>query len=129
MKTKSIQYSKELVEYELYALFVKGKSWTKSNSLELLAHEQLHFDISELAMRRMRQKFSKHKIVTLEGVNKMLHSTFQAASKERKRLNREYDEETNHGLNKENQLAWEKRIKKELELLNDYSSIRVSITK
>jgi hypothetical protein len=129
LKTKVIQYNNEIVEYEILALFEKNKSWKKNDGKYLLAHEQIHFDISELVLRKMRQKFLNHVYVDLDGVNKMINSTFKEASEERTKLNRQYDEETEHGVHIENQNKWQKKVKTELDQFNEYSSIRVAISK
>ena len=129
LQTQPIVFTQEKVQYELFALFDKKKSWTVSDSKALLAHEQVHFDISELVLRKMRKKFLEHNFKDLNGVNYMIDSTFEEASNERDRLNREYDKETNHSRNKEQQLEWQKRIEEEIEELSDYSSILVTITK
>lgn len=129
LKTLPILFTKEKVQYEIVTLFDKKKSWTKSDSKPLLAHEQVHFDISELVMRKMRKKFIAHKLKDLDGVNKMIDSTFKEALNERNKLNREYDKETDHSRNKEEQLKWQKRIEEELDKFSDYSNILVTITK
>jgi predicted secreted Zn-dependent protease len=92
-------------------------------------HEQIHFDIAELVIRQMRKKFMNHRFRSLDGVNKMINSTFAEAAKEHVRLNEAYDKETDHSRNKPKQLLWEDRIQRELKTLNDYSSTRVTITK
>jgi hypothetical protein len=41
------------------AIFNGVKSWTSVNDTIILAHEQLHFDINELFMRKIRKEFVK----------------------------------------------------------------------
>src|SRR5690348_5350311 len=46
---------KDQVKYDVAAVFVKNKSWSDAQTKELLAHEQLHFDIAELYARKIRK--------------------------------------------------------------------------
>lgn len=125
-----IKVSDEIIEYDISCLFEKKLSWSKNKkSSELLKHEQLHFDIAELATRRMRQKFLAFENFELKNINNMVREIFKEEENERKTLNREYDTETKHGLIKDKQKEWEVKIAKELKELNKYSNTRVVITR
>jgi hypothetical protein len=90
--------------------FDKQLSWTKNKiSKELLAHEQLHFDITEVYTRLLREKLTS--IATPEAIrsgkfnresNKILTDWKQCQNK--------YDNETNHGTLAEKQKEWEEKI-------------------
>lgn len=127
LKTKSNVFTNYLVDYELYCVFEKNKSWTKSKTISLLKHEQIHFDISELVMRKMRKKFLAHNFSSLDNVNVMIERIFQEAVIERRSINSMYDEETEHGTIADKQKEWEIKIAKELKVLEEYSSPRVVI--
>jgi hypothetical protein len=129
LQVKDIQYSNEIVEYELMAVFQKNKSWTKSDGIDLLAHEQLHFDIAELVMRKARKKFLEHKFENLEGVNNMINLIIKQAGQEGFELGEQYDNETEHGIHKENQKKWQKKIENELDALKQYSPSKVTLKK
>src|SRR5687768_5559097 len=49
---------KNKVHYDVFALFVKDKSWAEAFTAPLLAHEKLHFDIAELYARKIRKKIA-----------------------------------------------------------------------
>jgi len=118
----------DFVEYDFNCFFVKENSWTKDRkSITLLKHEQLHFDIAELATRRMRQKFATYNPINIHSTLNMLDTIFNAAELERRRINFEYDSETNHGLIVEKQNAWEQKIASELKKLDKYSLVKVRI--
>jgi len=109
-------------EYEkinAIALFFKETSWTITESLGLLKHEQIHFDIAEIYAREIRKCFSEKK----ENGESDIYSYIQIA----KDLGNQctvyqqlYDEETAHGTIGLKQLEWEKKIAKELKALDAY---------
>lgn len=107
------------IYYSVYALFNKKKSWCKRKSDELLAHEQLHFDIAELTARNVRraveqmQKDNVDDIKTFnENINKILLKSND--------LDAQYDEDTFHGLIQEKQQEWEEKVAEQLYALKAY---------
>ena len=127
LKTDVNLHNNQKIEYEIKAIFEKNKSWTKSDGIELLAHEQLHFDMAELVLRKMRKKLSKYKFIDVEDLNKVVNLYFKEAAKERSELGQKYDDETEHGINKEYQNKWKLLIASEMNLLEQYSSPIVTI--
>lgn len=104
------------------AYFYPEKSWyikEKANE-HILGHEQLHFDITELFARKFRKALQS---VPLKGNLKnnlqILHSRI---NKELYQLQRVYDQETNHSINKEVQKQWEEAIVEELKKLEAFKS-------
>ncbi len=101
------------------ALFFKETSWTISESLGLLKHEQTHFDIAEIYVRKIRKCFSEMK----EDEESDIYSYIEIA----KDLGSQctvyqqlYDSETAHGTIGLKQLEWEKKTAKELKALDAY---------
>ena len=112
------------------AFFSKVSSWVGANDTNsrLLLHEQIHFDIVEIAARKFRKEISE-KIKTgkcnidLKNLKSKYTDIFN-------KLNNKYDKETNHSLNKEAQKKWEEElIPKMLEELKEYSSTSIEINK
>lgn len=103
------------------AVFYTNNSWVnpQSKTPELLAHEQLHFDLSELYARKMRKAFSE---ADLNGQNVIVLGEFihQKYSKELMGRQELYDEETNHSKDIDAQKKWNKMVKQELDELNNY---------
>jgi len=101
--------------------FNPRRSWLKGDGTpELLQHEQLHFDITELFARKLRKELAG---ITDCGVLAKkagaLHSQmFDASSRYQDR----YDRETVHGTKPEAQVEWQQRVEKELAELVDYAS-------
>ena len=50
-----------MTSYKIESIFVKNKSWALTSDTQVLAHEQLHFDITELYARRIRKAFDSLK--------------------------------------------------------------------
>jgi predicted secreted Zn-dependent protease len=109
------------MQYEVKCVFKTKDSWSKNkNSLSLLAHEQLHFDLTEVHARLLRQKLSQTQGLCGKDktrFSKIVDSYFAGWQTEQE----QYDRESGHGLNQEQQLAWETRIAKQLEDLNAFA--------
>lgn len=109
----------EIPDFEVKVLFIKNDSWTtdKEDS-ELLAHEQLHFDIGELFRRKivkringLRRQGEKQKAIYRYVIRKEL-SEFRNFSKS-------YDKATRHGNLKDEQEKWERDVWEELKRLHN----------
>lgn len=122
-------FSEKELKIEVSCHFIKNKSWKKAETDELLKHEQVHFDIAELAARKMRQRLSLLKLKDLnqDNIQARLNKIFNTSTKEQQQMNKKYDSETNHSINTKEQKEWELKIQNELEKLNEFSSVIVSI--
>lgn len=106
------------------AVFLPQESWVQDAgkaSANLLRHEQLHFDITELHARLLRQKLSTVKLDCMHlnpAFSTLTKNYFTAWQREETR----YDVESNHGLNQEKQLFWETQVKQRLALLESFAS-------
>lgn len=107
----------DIPDFEVKVLFVKDDSWTTDRTdAELLAHEQLHFDIGELFRRRivkringLRKQGEKQKAIYRYVIRKEL-SEFRIFSKS-------YDKATRHGSLKEEQEKWQRDVWEQLQRL------------
>ncbi len=104
------------------AKFDKSKSWKKDVFTPyLLAHEQLHFDITELYARKMRSHFA-----SLPDACKLSTEEVKAQSQtildawNARQL--QYDEETRHSKDKEEQARWDLMIAKEIKALAKFAA-------
>lgn len=103
--------------------FDRSKSWTKDRqSAYLLAHEQLHFDITELFVRKLRKQLSKFGN-NCERLNNHVEKYYNENYKEFAAYQNAYDRESEHSINKEKQAYWERKIAKELQALKPYASL------
>ena len=111
---------KSYPNYIVAATFIKEKSWARDSSLELLQHEQLHFDMTELFARKIRKsidslRFKKvnDKTIYMNKIKYWIGTADKQGSI--------YDEETYHGVYKEAQEKWNQKIADELEGLSKYA--------
>ena len=103
--------------------FDRSKSWTKDNeSSYLLAHEQLHFDITELFVRKLRKKLAALNN-DCEKLSKHIQEYYDKNYKDLVAYQDQYDKESNHSLNKEKQKYWEQKIARELDELRPFASL------
>jgi hypothetical protein len=108
------------VECTAYGFFDPSQSWVKKKkkSTELLKHEQQHFNISELHSRYFEERIASHTF-SYE-VEQEIDSIYKVTFQELLDAQIEYDSETEHYKNKEEQLSWENWIKSELERLKEF---------
>lgn len=137
-KYKAMTFSKIHLKHELLndriildisCSFNCSLSWSKNKKSDsLLAHEQLHFDITELAARKIRKECSQHTSDDLSLSSKFIQTTYNYYNAYyRDSVNAGYDLETDHGIIISKQKEWEKRISEELKTLESYSSTKVVI--
>jgi hypothetical protein len=104
-------------------VFNRNLSWVKPDQTgryELLEHEQLHFDISELYARRLRKEFATANL-TYFNIKKKTESIFNEVHKQYMQRQQEYENQSNYSLNVQKQAEWVKAIKEELNTLKAYS--------
>ena len=83
-----------------------------------LAHEQLHFDITELHVRKFRKQISALKISQHLGND--LNRLHQSINKELTTMQNQYDKESNNSINKDVQAKWSLYVAKELKKYEVY---------
>ncbi|MBQ4819047.1 DUF922 domain-containing protein [Aquimarina sp. MMG016] len=98
------------LKYEVDSFCYPSLSWVKKGQMSdyLLAHEQLHFDISELHARIMRKKLKEYQ--PGKNVKKDLNKMYKRVERMRINMQQLYDEETDHSKNKEAQNKWKKKV-------------------
>ncbi|APG59940.1 DUF922 domain-containing protein [Christiangramia salexigens] len=109
------------LKFEVFTYFYPLLSWVKkdsNNSAYLLAHEQLHFDISELHVRILRKALYNYEIGRT--IRRDLKSIYNRIESEREAMQNKFDRESSHGENRNAQQLWRNKISHELELLREY---------
>lgn len=109
-----------ITNYKIRSIFVKNKSWTITNDAQILAHEQLHFDITELYARRIRKAFDSLKSIknyTEDNYVKVYNRNII----QKNELDDLYDSQVYGNNIRQNQ--WIKRINKEILKLKKYEYI------
>ncbi len=99
---------------QMKVYMLKSASWTSSKSLSdySLGHEQLHFDIAKMIVERFKQKAKQ--ILTVDNYDSQLQILFIDMYREMNRLQREYDDESNHSINIMGQQKWQQIANDEL---------------
>ncbi len=108
------------LNYEVDSFCYPSLSWVKRGHMSkaLLAHEQLHFDISELHARIMRKRLKEYEAG--ENIRRDLNKMYKLVERMRINMQERYDEETDHSKNAVNQKKWEKKIQTLMWYYRDY---------
>lgn len=109
-----IEGKKISLDFEVRSEFYPQLSWKKDlneSSSKLLAHEQLHWNISELHAQILKRAFQDYK--PSPQYKKELRTLFNKVEAARQAMQGRYDRETNHGLNLSKQKEWETYISQE----------------
>ena len=107
---------------QVFAHFYPNKSWyiKEKGDARILAHEQLHFDITELHARKFRKEIEQLKVSNK--IREQLHSLNQKINQELAATQNRYDSETDSSLNFEKQAEWHTFVNKELKKYEAYKS-------
>jgi len=118
----STKSSTKLIDftYEITAQFYPERSWRVNAPLSdvVLAHERLHFDITELFARKFRQGILNTEFTM--NINIEIERIYNTINTELDEMQKRYDVETNHSQNIEQQREWQNRISQEIEKLSYY---------
>lgn len=101
------------------ANFYKNYSWAIERNIELLKHEQLHFDIAELFARKIRKNFRGLQEKKEARFSVYLES-YKALWKECRLFQKRYDSDTRHGLENAKNKTWSDRVRSDLEMLKAF---------
>ena len=102
------------------ACFFPNSSWYKPVLVNdyVLAHEQLHYNITELYARKFRKEIAALK--PSRSLKKELTELQKRINNQLTNRQNDYDSETNHSRNPEAQKHWELMISMELKALEDF---------
>lgn len=106
--------------FNCYISWVRPRARGDSTTL---AHEQCHFDIAELYRRKLQQQLQQPGISVLE-LEEAVKRMSRDIGKQMAKRNDVYDEETDHGLNRQRQQEWQLLIAAELDALKMYEQHR-----
>ena len=114
-----------VLEFEIYSYFNPSASWSipDEQSDYVLKHEQVHFDISELHARMLRQEVQS--VPYSDDFQDKMKEIFDRFNQDQLSMQEAYDGETNHSIIQEEQEKWNERIQKQLEELSDYADTKV----
>ena len=103
-----------IINLQMKVYMLKSGSWTSSTSLSdySIAHEQVHFDLTKIVVERFKQKANQ--ILTIDNYDSELQLLFIDMYREMNRLQKEYDDESNHSVNVLGQQKWQQFVDAEL---------------
>ena len=98
------------LDFEVNAYFYPNESWYRPElcNENTLAHEQLHFDITELFARKMREKL--HRTSFSDDVKTEVGKIYRDILAELQKYQEQYDWQTNFSRNREMQSKWNQKI-------------------
>jgi hypothetical protein len=106
--------------YKIASHFSKTTSWGLHKTDYILSHEQGHFDIAEFFARKLYKQMAAYQF-NKKTYQQDLNKIYQDVLDEKEEIQNQYDDETNHSINKEKQAEWLKKIEKMLKELKDYA--------
>ena len=112
---------------DVRATFDPGRSWWRpaedgwqaanQRDRRLLEHEQLHFDLAEIAARKLRKRFEDLEDACADpAAQAELQPVVAEIDRELQEEQRRYDRETDHGTNHVAQEGWRRTIRRRLGL-------------
>jgi hypothetical protein len=110
----SYQVEDGVLVYRITCNFAKQKSWGLLKTDYILAHEQGHFDITEIAARRLHGSLSQYVFNPLTYKND-INELYRIIVKDKEDMQAEYDHITDHSRNRRLQYEWQDKIKMMLE--------------
>ncbi len=122
----SIEADIEKDSVSISALFHPSRSFVynkKTYSKDLLSHEKYHFKITELFVRKAKERIFKLKTKNKGSINYILKSI----KKEERRYQKEYDYNTFHSYVHSEQKRYEREIDSLLNLLNNFKKSKITL--
>lgn len=97
----------------------KSAAWVKEGSRNdyVLNHEQRHFDIVKIVAEHFKHQINAENL-TVDNYEGIINSDYLDAYREMDTLQKQYDNETRHGMDQFAQQRWNERIDKELRLVH-----------
>lgn len=111
--------------FQTSPVFNNYSSWVKKNqkSNELLQHEQGHYDLAIICAEMMKENFISNTFLR-SNLSIKADSIFQSTLQLIKQIEVQYDDETNHMLNRDEQEKWNANIEKLLEKISKVKQVR-----
>jgi hypothetical protein len=103
------QLSDGQLKYHITCYFNKEKSWGLMRTDYILAHEQGHFDITEIFARRLNEALQNYRF-NRKTFKKDISQVYQAIVSQKEEYQKVYDAETDHSRNRKAQYDWLERI-------------------
>jgi hypothetical protein len=107
--------------YQVTCKFSKNKSWGLVKTPYILAHEQGHFDITEIFARKLYQALQGYPL-NRATFAKDINAIYETVVEAKEAFQAAYDGETDHSRNRNKQAEWLERIDMLLEDTQPYAA-------
>ena len=114
-------YNDKSLSFDVTCNFDKIKSWVRVKNDHILAHEQGHFDITEIHARKLYRNLKAYRF-RQASVSKDIHEIYQNVVNDLQLMQTEYDRETDHSRNFFQQKNWLVKIQNGLTFYKDYAN-------
>jgi len=106
------------LDYTVRSNFYPNRSWYLPEFADayILAHEQTHFDISELHARKFREQLSE--VVAYSKVKDQIDGLYAQIEQQRRDMQQQYDLQTDHSKIREKEYQWRDLVRAQLALYN-----------
>lgn len=102
-------HSNDSLLFSSWASFFINKSWMDNKSKEVLNHEQRHFDIAEIYTRKFVMELDTV-VFSKNGYKNEIDLIYKKYVDKLNSAQKDYDDQTEHGMNKEIQKEWDRMI-------------------
>ena len=116
----SYQVKNGELSYRITCNFSKVKSWGSLKTDYILAHEQGHFDITEIFARKLFQAMQQYEF-NRRTFKKDINEIYQEIVRQKEELQAQYDSETDHSRKRRIQYDWFEKIDQMLEETVSYA--------
>src|SRR5678810_497929 len=99
------QLSNGELRYHITCYFNKEKSWGLMKTDYILAHEQGHFDITEIFARKLNEALQNYKF-NKKTYKRDIGQIYQFIVSQKEEYQKMYDSETDHSRNRRTQYDW-----------------------
>lgn len=109
------------LKYHITCHFNKEKSWGLMKTDYILAHEQGHFDITEIFARRLNEALQNYQF-NKRTFKRDISEIYQSIVRQKEEYQKTYDAETDHSRNRKLQYDWLEKIEDLLAETDAYSN-------
>jgi len=117
----SYKVTDDVLTFEIVCTFSKTKSWGLLKTDYILAHEQGHFDITEVYARKLHAGLTAYTF-NPKTYQKDINRIYEKAVAEKEHLQKLYDSQSDHSRNKNVQANWAQIIQTLLTETEPYAS-------
>ena len=114
------QNGQSVIDYTVRGNFYPNLSWYRPSKVTnyILEHEQMHFDISELCARKLRKSLAT--IPRDRDFKSRSEVVYEQNEKVRREMQTQYDTDSDHSNNKEEELRWRTYVAEQLTVYDSW---------